>query len=148
MLVGLAALVLATLFAGAALYISLVEHPARMTIADGPLLAQWKLSYKRALPLQAGLAVLGGVAGLAAGVMLKDWRWLFGGVVLLANWPVTLVAIMPVNKALMATPPDGAGPQSRAMLERWGRLHDVRSALGTIAVLLFLCGLVADWGAQ
>jgi hypothetical protein len=48
---GLVALILATLFAGAALYISLVEHPARMGLENAPLLAQWQPSYKRALDL-------------------------------------------------------------------------------------------------
>lgn len=62
--IAIAALVFSTLFAGAALYISLVEHPARLGLADGPLLAQWQPSYKRAQPIQSGLAVAGGVAGL------------------------------------------------------------------------------------
>ena len=56
----IAALVFAALFAGAALYISLVEHPARVGLADGPLLMQWQPSYKRALPIQSGLAVASG----------------------------------------------------------------------------------------
>lgn len=132
-----AALVLATLFAGAALYITLVEHPARLALPDGPLLAQWKPSYKRALPIQAGLAVVGGVAGLAAWYGVRDWRLLAGGLVLLANWPWTMVAIMPVNKRLMAMTEAEAGPGSRALLERWGGLHAVRSGLGAAAVMLF-----------
>jgi len=70
----IAALVFATLFAGAAIYISLVEHPARLGLADGPLLAQWQPSYKRALPIQSGLAIAGGVAGLIVGYNLADWR--------------------------------------------------------------------------
>ena len=61
--ISIAALVFSTLSAGAALYISLVEHPARLDLADGPLLAQWQPSYKRALPIQSGLAIAGGAAG-------------------------------------------------------------------------------------
>ena len=63
MLLALLALISATLFTGAALYISLVEHPARLGLDDAPLLAQWQPSYKAALPIQAGLAVIGGVLG-------------------------------------------------------------------------------------
>lgn len=134
----LAALVAATLFAGAALYITLVEHPARLGLRDEPLLAQWQPSYKRALPIQSGLAILGGVSGLSAWFFSSDWQWLAGSVMLLANWPFTLIVIMPVNKRLMAMQQGEAGPESREMLVRWGSLHNVRSGLGVIAMLLFL----------
>jgi hypothetical protein len=133
----IAALVFATLFSGAALYISLVEHPARLGLADGPLLMQWQPSYKRALPIQSGLAVAGGAAGLIVGYFSADWRWFAGSVLLLANWPFTLLVIMPVNKRLMALQESEAGAGSRAMLVRWGKLHDIRSALGAATMLLF-----------
>ncbi|HEX8586290.1 MAG TPA: DUF1772 domain-containing protein [Allosphingosinicella sp.] len=134
----LAALVAATLFTGAALYISLVEHPARLGLEDRPLLAQWQPSYKRALPLQSGLAVVGGVAGLWAWFSLSEWQWLAGSITLLANWPFTLIVIMPVNKRLMAMEQREAGLDSRNMLLRWGNLHNVRSGLGSLSMLLFI----------
>lgn len=140
-MLGPVALVLATLFSGAALYISLVEHPARLGLADAPMLAQWQPSYKRALPIQAGLAVLGGAAGLVAWHQSQHWQWLVGSIVLLANWPFTLFVIMPTNKRLLAMQPQEAGPGSRQLLLRWGSLHNVRSALGSVAALLFLWGL-------
>jgi hypothetical protein len=137
----IAALVLATLFAGAALYISLVEHPARLGLADGPLLTQWQASYKRALPIQSGLAIAGGVAGVALGYYGTDWRWFAGSVLLLANWPFTLLVIMPVNKRLMTMQEHEAGTGSQAMLVQWGQLHNVRRALGAAAMLLFAWAL-------
>lgn len=133
----IAALVFATLFAGAALYISLVEHPARLELADGPLLAQWQPSYKRALPIQSGLAIVGGAAGLIVGYLSPDWRWFAGSILLLANWPFTLFVIMPVNRRLMAMSVSEAGAASRTMLVQWGKLHNVRSALGAATALLF-----------
>lgn len=141
MLVPLIALISATLFTGAAAYISLVEHPARLGLDDAPLLQQWQPSYNRALPIQSGLAVIGGVAGLLAGYLASDWRWIAGSVVLLANWPFTLLVIFPVNKQLMAMRPDQAGARSRALLVQWGRLHDVRSVLGALAALIFAWAL-------
>ncbi|RYF07286.1 MAG: DUF1772 domain-containing protein [Oxalobacteraceae bacterium] len=135
------ALVSATLFVGAALYISLVEHPARLGLADGPLLAQWQPSYKRALPIQSGLAIVGGLAGLIVGYLSADWRWFVGSILLLANWPFTLLGIMPVNKRLMAMQEREAGPGSRSMLVQWGKLHNVRSALGAAATLIFAWAL-------
>ena len=136
-LFSLAALMCATLFTGAALYISLVEHPARLGLPDGLLLAQWQLSYKRALPIQSGLAIAGGVTGPMAGWLSADWRWFAGSIVLLANWPFTLIVMMPDNKRLMALTQDEAGPESRTMLARWGKQHAVRSALGVAAAVLF-----------
>ena len=137
----IAALVFATLFTGAALYISLVEHPARLGLADGPLLAQWQPSYKRALPIQSGLAIAGGAAGLIVGYLSADWRWGIGSILLLANWPFTLFVIMPVNKHLMAKPVSEAGTESRTMLVQWGKLHNVRSALGAATTLFFAWAL-------
>ena len=143
MLLALLALVSATLFTGAALYISLVEHPARLGLDDVSLLAQWQPSYKAALPLQAGLAVLGGALGLFAWHRTGEWAWLAGSLVLLANWPFTMFAIMPTNKRLLAMQPSEAGPESRSMLLRWGSLHNVRSVLGTLATLIFVYALVS-----
>jgi hypothetical protein len=57
---------------------------------------------------------------------------------MIANWPYTLIAIMPTNNRLMATPVDQAGPDSRALIEQWGRLHAVRTALGGLATITFL----------
>ena len=142
MVPGLVALVAATLFAGAALYITLVEHPARMGLDDGPLLAQWQPSYRRALPIQAGLAVLGGAAGLLGWYSLRDWQWMAGSLLLLANWPFTMLVIMPTNTRLMAMRPQQAGAESRDLLRRWGGLHGVRSLLGAAASLLFAWGFL------
>lgn len=143
MLAALAALILATLFTGAALYISLVEHPARMGLEDVPLLQQWQPSYRRALPIQAGLAMLGGAAGLLAWHDFRLWQWMAGSLLLLANWPFTMLVIMPTNKRLLAMMPRDAGTESRNLLRRWGGLHGVRSMLGSAASLLFAWAFLA-----
>lgn len=144
MLLSLLALMSATLFAGAALYISLVEHPARLGLSDAPLLAQWQPSYTAALPIQAALAVIGGLSGLTVWYQTRDEAWLAGSLALLANWPFTLLVIMPTNKRLLAMHPDEAGPESRTLLLRWGRLHNVRSIFGTLAAMLFAYALAAS----
>lgn len=142
MSLAIATLIFASLFAGAALYITLVEHPARLALDDVALLAQWQPSYNRALPIQAGLALLGSLTGLLAWYYLGSWLWLVGSLVLAANWPFTVLVIMPTNLRLMAMPPQDAGPVSRHLLLRWGNLHAVRSVLGTGAVLLFSAALL------
>ena len=138
------ALLSASLFAGAALYISLVEHPARLSLADAPLLAQWQPSYKKALPIQAGLAILGGIAGLAAAGASGESLYLVGALLMLANWPFTYFAIMPTNRKLLGMVPErDAGAESRSMLLFWGTRHHVRSALGTAATLAFALAIAA-----
>lgn len=131
------ALVCAALFTGAAGYITLVEHPARLGLEDAPLLAQWQPSYNRALPIQSGLAIAGGAAGIGAWYLSGNLIWVVGSLVLLANWPFTLLAIMPTNRQLKGFRPDEAGPMTRALLLSWGKLHNVRSVLGAAATMIF-----------
>jgi hypothetical protein len=135
---GQLALITAALFTGAAVYINVAEQPARLGLDDASLLREWKPSYKRGFAMQASLAVLGFVLASAAWYVTSNWLWLIGGLVLLANWPFTLLAIMPTNNLLMAIPPEQAGPRSRELILKWGGLHAVRSALGAISTLLLL----------
>lgn len=141
MLTGHLALIVAAAFAGAATYTNAAEQPARLGLDDRALLAEWKPSYKRGLAMQASLAVIGGVLGLAAWWVTSDWRWTFGAVLMLANWPYTVFFIVPTNRRIEATPPDQAGPETLALIEHWGGLHAVRSALGAGAVAAFLWAL-------
>jgi hypothetical protein len=138
MLAGQLALIVAALFAGAAVYVSVVEQPARLSLDDGALLTEWKPAYKRGTAMQAPLAIIGFLLGLAAWWQTGHWAWLLGAAILIANWPYTLLGIMPTNKILMATEPASAGPGSRALIEKWAALHAGRTALGCAAMLIFL----------
>jgi ABC-type sugar transport system permease subunit len=138
MFAGQLALVVAAVFAGAAIYINVAEQPARLGLDDQALLAEWKPAYQRGFAMQASLAVVGFLLGLLAWWQTNDWRWALGALVLVANWPYTLFVILPTNTQLEAIEPTQAGPASRALVERWGRLHAIRSVLGAIATLLFL----------
>jgi hypothetical protein len=131
----------AGLFAGAALYVSLVEHPAR--VACGPLMAvaQFRLSYPRGAALQAPLAVVGGLAGAAAWLAGAAAVWLGAAVLLGLAVPYTLVAIMPTNRRLLDRRLEPDTPEAERLLRRWGHLHLVRTVLGLAALALMLRGL-------
>jgi uncharacterized membrane protein len=135
---GQLALLVAAFFTGAAAYVSLVEHPARDALETGARLIQWRPAYKRGAAMQAPLALLGFALGLLAWWQTGDWLRLAGAFILVANWPYTFIAIMPVNKRLLATDPAAAGGETRTLLEQWGKLHAVRTALGFAAMLVFL----------
>jgi len=144
MLAGHLALIIAALFTGAAIYVSIAEQPARLALDDRGLLAQWKASYKLGFAMQASLALVGSALGILAWWLTARPSFAIGAMFLLANWPWTLFSIMPINKAIMATKLEEAGPQSRALIVRWNRLHCVRTALGSLATVAFL---IAEYAA-
>ena len=125
---GLLSICVAAAFAGAAIHINFAEHPARLKLEDGPMLTQWKPSYRNGYVMQASLALLGFVLGIITWYQTGDMRWGLGAVILIANWPFTLLLIMPINRQLEAMPPAQPEPGVRALLERWGALHAIRSA--------------------
>ena len=126
------------LFTGAAIYINLVEHPARMQAGTQLALTEFAPSYHRATVVQVSLASVGFVSALRAWRTSADARWLIGGGLLVAVIPFTVVAILPTNKQLLdpATGRDLGGAER--LLTRWGRLHAVRSLASLASFLLFV----------
>ena len=141
MLAGHLALALAAAFAGAAFYINVAEQPARLGLDDRNLLNEWKPSYAGGFTMQGSLAVLSGLLGLLAAWMTTDWRWVVGVVLILSNWPYTLVWMMPTNNKIKAISEMDAGPESRSMILAWGKLHAVRTCLGVAATSAYLWAL-------
>ena len=137
MLAGQLALILAAVFAGAAFYVGFAEHPARMRLDDRNALKQWKPSYDAGYVMQASLAAISAALGFFAVWSTGDWRWIIGAILILANWPYTLFAIMPTNQKLRSIAEGDAGPSTRALLVSWARLHTVRTALGAAATLAY-----------
>jgi Domain of unknown function (DUF1772) len=133
------AVLCAALFSGAALYISVVEHPARMQLETRIAAMQWAPSYKRATWMQAPMALVSFLGGAAAWLMGAGPAWLVAALLIGAVVPFTLIVIMPTNHALLTPARDPAAAETRTLLERWGRLHAVRSVLGLLATGLYLC---------
>jgi hypothetical protein len=140
---GLLAIVASAIFAGAAFYVNFAEQPARLTLDDRALLTEWKPSYKRGATMQAPLALIGFVLGILAWWQVAHAGFLIGAILIIAPWPWTLIVIRPTNDALLATEPDKAGPQSRALIVKWGSIHAVRTLLGGLATVAFFWACVS-----
>jgi len=132
------ALVVAALFTGAAVYVNAVEHPARRHLDPVAALREWQPAYKRGAAMQAPLALLGFALAAVAAFLGAGILVAVGAGFMIAPWPWTYLAIMPLNNRLLATPAADAGPDVPAMLERWNKLHRVRTLLGAAATASLL----------
>lgn len=129
-------------FTGAAIYVNLVEQPARLSCGVQLALTEWRPSYKRGTLMQVPLALIGSFSALVSWWFDGGRAWLVGGLFLLLVIPFTLVVILPTNKRLESQELDLRSEEAERLLRRWGRLHAVRSLLSGAAFLMFLISLM------
>ena len=141
-LIGGVALLLCAMFTGAAIYINLVEHPARLSSGTEAAARQWIYGYPRAARMQATLAIAASLTGVMTWIHGEGLAWLWGGLLILAVVPLTLTAIKPTNDRLLTPGRDLSSAETRQLLERWARLHAIRSVLGLAASLFFVYGVM------
>jgi hypothetical protein len=134
----------ATIFAGAALYVNLVEHPARMGLETKMAALQWAPSYKRATWMQAPLALVSLCSGVAAWYLGAGSGWLVAALLIGAVVPVTFLVIMPTNHKLLASGRDFSSPETRALLVRWAKLHAIRTCLSLLSAGLYMWLVLGD----
>jgi hypothetical protein len=127
-----------SLFAGAAVYITFIEHPARMQCGVEIAATEFAPSYRRATVMQATCAAFSLLSCIAAWLAGATLWWLVAGVLLGSVIPFTLIVILPTNKRLLSPALDRRSAEAERLLARWGRLHTVRSVLSGLALLLFL----------
>lgn len=138
MIFGFLAALSAGLFSGAAIYINLVEHPARMSCGTVVAVTEFRPSYRRATVMQASLAAFGTLNAVVAWFLGGGLSWLIGGILLGSVIPFTLIVIFPTNRQLLDPNLDKKSDLALRLLTRWGRLHAVRSLLSLAAFLIFL----------
>jgi hypothetical protein len=138
------AVLAATLFAGAAVYINIAEHPARMECGTALAVTVFGPSYRRAAVMQAALALVATAAGLGAWLTSASppWFWIIGALLIFSVIPFTLLAIAPTNRKLLDPAMDRTSDTVRVLLQRWGRLHAVRSILALTSSIVFLAAAV------
>jgi hypothetical protein len=133
-------------FTGAAVYITFIEHPARMQCGVEIAATEFAPSYRRAAVMQATCAAFGLLSSIAAWLAGATLWWLVAGAVLGSVIPFTLSVILPTNKLLFSPTLDKQSVEAERLLARWGALHAVRSVLSGVALLLFL--YLAIFGKQ
>jgi hypothetical protein len=126
------------LFMGAAIYVSLVEHPARMECGVELAATEFRPSYRRGTIMQVTLAAVSLLSCIAAWLAGATLWWVVAGVLQVSVIPFTLIVILPTNKLLLSPTLDSRSVEAERLLARWGRLHAVRSLLSGLALLLFL----------
>jgi hypothetical protein len=141
MILELVATFCSALFAGAAIYVNLVEHPARMECGTSVAVQEWRPSYRRASIMQASLAAVGLLSATGAWIAGRGIVTLLAGITLGIVIPFTLVVIAPTNTKLKDPALDTASPEVTALLSRWNRLHMVRSVAALLAFVVLLLHL-------
>jgi hypothetical protein len=137
---GALALAFAAAFSGAALYINLVEQPARLALDDNALLSEWRPSDRRGFALLESLALIAAVLGLATYFDNHDVRWLIGAIIIVLSWPYTYFAMVPMNNRILAVSAPEPGV-ARALVRTWGWLEYGQTAIGLIGSGVFLWAL-------
>jgi len=138
MMLEMLATLAAGLFSGASIYINLVEHPARIQCGTAPAVAQWSPSYKRATVMQASLAAIGFLSATGAWILGAGSGWLIGGILLGLVIPFTLIVMFPTNRKLLRSDLVKESQDTQRLLDRWARLHAVRSVLSFSSFAVFL----------
>ena len=137
MVIGSLALAAAGALVGAAAYVNTVEQPARLALDDEALAKEWEPSDHRGFAVLAALALISAVFGFIAYRELDDVRWILGALVVLATWPYTYVAIVPLNNRILALIEGGALHEARGVIKLWGLLELGQIGIGLAAVLIY-----------
>jgi len=138
MIIGSLALAAAGAFTGASLYVNYVEQPARLALADEALIKEWEPSDHRGFIVLAGLAALAALFGFIAYRELNDVRWALGALVILASWPYTYLAIVPLNNRILGLIAADGAHEARKVINLWGVLELGLTALGVAAMGVFI----------
>jgi len=138
MIIGSLALAAAGAFTGASLYVNYVEQPARLALGDDALIKEWEPSDHRGFIVLAGLAAIAALFGFVAYRELNDVRWALGALVMLATWPYTYLAIVPLNNRILALIGADAAHEARKVIDLWGRLEIGLTVIGLVAIAIFV----------
>jgi hypothetical protein len=143
---GLFAFATAAIFLGAALYINLVEQPARIALDARSMVREWIPSNRRGFVLLSALAIISAVLAYVEYAYTGDVRWIIGGTVILSSWPYAYFVVVPVNIWLCAIPASAARSAARELMREWGLLEWGETAIAFAACCVFAWALTLPVG--
>ena len=125
-------------FFGAAVYISLAQHPAALEAGVGVGGRFFPPMYKRAAPMQVLLALMGFISGVAIWYQTSEALWLVGAILLFSVVPITLIIIKPVNDILLSAENVADSPETESLLKLWGPKHWLRTIVSGLSFAVYL----------
>lgn len=128
-------------FFGAAVYVSIAQHPASLEAGGDVPGKFFPPMYRRAAPMQIALAVAGTISALVVWIQTDAVIWAVGSIALFSVIPITLLVIKPINDALLSPENDPGSAETSQLLRAWGIRHWLRSIASGIAFVLFLIGI-------
>jgi hypothetical protein len=140
---GLIAFATACAFVGAALYVNVVEQPARLALDPRASVREWQASNRRGFVMLALLAAVSALCGYVEHFRSGDVRWLIGATIVLASWPYAFFVMTPVNVLLHDAPRSAPASATRTLMRDWGLLEWGQTAIGFAAACLLGWPLVA-----
>lgn len=138
MILELIAIVGSGTFFGAALYISLAQHPATLECGVSIGGRFFPPMYNRAAPMQISLAATGFLAGIVLWYLNTNHLWLIGALLIISVIPITLIVIKPVNDILLSPANDPDSPETEVLLNRWGSRHWLRTIVSGSSFIIYL----------
>ena len=129
-------------FFGAAMYISVVQHPAALAAGKSIAAEFFRPMYRRAAPIQMMFASVGFAAGLSSWHLSAEPYWLVGAILLISVVPITLFFIRPINTILLSKANSPRSAETQRLLKKWGFRHGWRTLVSGIAFILYLLAAV------
>jgi hypothetical protein len=126
----------ACVFLGAALYITVVEQPARMSLTPGAMVKEWQPSNRRGFVMLSAIALLAAVLAYADFAISRDARLLAGGTVMLASWLYAFFVVVPVDVMIVSLPAGRARAAARDLMRDWGLLEWGQPVIAAAACVL------------
>ncbi len=137
MIWGTLALAFAAAFAGAGIYVSWVEQPARLALDEEALLSEWGPSDSRGVALLLFFALVAAIFGLIAFSAMQDLRFVYGALICAASWPYAFFVMAPLNNQILSLKGRDVAA-ARVLIRQWGLIEMGFAALGVAAVATFL----------